>query len=259
MASDDITPLVLTFNEAANLQRSIEMLRWAREVLVVDSYSTDDTVAIARSFSNVRLVQRTFDTFADQCNFGVSMIRTSWVLSLDADYVLSDHLVAEMSSLVLDGSVSGYRTSFVYCVGGKPLRASLYPPRTILYRRDRARYRNDGHGHRVHVDGRIGVLGGVVYHDDRKSLGRWLEDQRRYADQEVRKLARDAVVSWPDKVRRNVVLAPPLVFLYLLFIRRLVLDGWPGWVYVCQRTIAELLLSLRLAESRWTGQDRPSS
>ena len=86
----DVTPLILTFNEAPNLWRTLEKLAWARQALIVDSFSTDETLDIARKFPQVRIVQREFDTFAGQCNFGLQKIDTEWVLSLDADYVLSD-------------------------------------------------------------------------------------------------------------------------------------------------------------------------
>ena len=59
---DQITPVILTYNEAANIGRTLERLAWAREVVVVDSLSTDDTVAIAGRFPNTRVVQRPFDT-----------------------------------------------------------------------------------------------------------------------------------------------------------------------------------------------------
>src|SRR6185295_4953185 len=96
---DQITPLVLTFNESPNIGRALERLTWAKEVVVVDSFSTDDTLALARGFPNVRVVQRAFDSFADQCNFGLEQIQTPWVLSLDADYILSQELVRELTQL----------------------------------------------------------------------------------------------------------------------------------------------------------------
>ena len=86
----DITPLILTFNEAPNIRRTLEQLSWAQEIVVVDSFSTDETLAIATTLPRTRVVHREFDSFAGQCNFGLQCARTEWVLSLDADYVLSD-------------------------------------------------------------------------------------------------------------------------------------------------------------------------
>lgn len=260
MIAGEATPLLLTLNEGPNLERTLKKLSWAQTIVIVDSFSTDETLEIARSFSQVLLFQRTFDSFAEQCNFGLEKITSPWVLSLDADYVLSDELVAELASLRPADEVSGFQAGFRYCIGGRPLRASLYPPRTVLYRRAAARYENDGHGHRVDVAGRIDRLVHAIYHDDRKPLGRWLRDQDRYAALEVQKLrdADSSSLSFQDRLRRRAVVAPAIVFVYLLLWRGVILDGWPGWIYVCQRTLAELILSLRLAEARLTSS-RPSS
>src|SRR6185503_4482951 len=99
MMRDLITPMVLTFNEVPNIQRTIERLAWAKRILVVDSFSNDGTCELVRTFPQVDLVQRKFDSFADQCNFGLQQISSPWVLSLDADYVLSDQLIDELSQL----------------------------------------------------------------------------------------------------------------------------------------------------------------
>ena len=82
--------MVITFNEEANIGRTLDSLRWAPHVLVIDSYSTDKTLEIVSTHSNARLVQRAFQDFADQCNFGLGHVETPWVLSIDADYVLPE-------------------------------------------------------------------------------------------------------------------------------------------------------------------------
>jgi glycosyltransferase involved in cell wall biosynthesis len=252
---DQITPLVLTFNEAPNIGRSLQRLTWAKEVVVMDSFSSDDTLAIARSFPNVRVVQRAFDTFAEQCNFGLDQIQTPWVLSLDADYILSEELIrelAELSTLNSELSTSGFSSRFRYCIHGRPLRASLYPPRTVLYRKEKARYHNEGHGHRVQIDGPVNQLSGWIDHDDRKPLDRWFNEQLRYSAREAEHLLQTplAELNRPDRIRRRIIFAPALVFFYTLFGKGLILDGWPGWHYVLQRTVAELLLSMRLLEQK---------
>src|SRR6476619_2943691 len=91
----EITPLILTYNEAPNIGRTLEQLRWARDIVVVDSFSDDETLEIVSGFPQARVVQRKFDTFAAQCNFGLTEagIATEWVLSLDADYELTPELV----------------------------------------------------------------------------------------------------------------------------------------------------------------------
>src|SRR5215211_8720986 len=95
---DQITPLILTYNEAPNIARVLESLRWAGEVVVVDSFSTDQTTAIAASFPNVRVVQRVFDCHRNQWEFGLreTRIETEWVLALDADYIVTNDLKNEI-------------------------------------------------------------------------------------------------------------------------------------------------------------------
>jgi glycosyltransferase involved in cell wall biosynthesis len=250
--TSDITPLVLTFNEAPNLGRTLEALSWAREVVVLDSGSTDATLDIARGFPNVRVVQRAFDDFASQFSAGAAACRTSWVLALDADHVLSPELVDELKTWQPTEGVCAYFGRFLYCIASRPLRASLYPPRIVLFRQGQCRYVQDGHHQILEYPGVAGWLSGPVLHDDRKPLGRWLADQDRYARMEAEKLSttRPETLSWADRCRQQVVMAPPLVFLGTLLVKGVIFDGWRGWFYVCQRTIAELMLSLRLAEAK---------
>src|SRR5688572_30281874 len=177
----DLTALIITFNERENIERTLGALAWVENILLVDSFSTDDTLALAKAARpDVKVVQRAFDSFAGQCNFGLAQIDTSWVLSLDADYVLTPELVQELKRLELREEIAGYAAQFRYCIFGRPLRSTIYPPRTVLYRRDRARYENEGHGHRVRINGLVEPLRGKIDHDDRKPLSRWLRSQDSY-------------------------------------------------------------------------------
>jgi len=246
---DCITPLVLTYNEEVNIGRTLDRLSWASRIVVVDSYSNDDTVEIAKSYPPVDLLQREFDDFASQCNYGLEHISTEWVLSLDADYVCSQSLIEEIRGLPDAPSKCGYSVEFEYCTFGEPLRGSLYPPRTVLYRRSLATYRQDGHGHRVDVEGPVGQLEAPIYHDDRKSLSVWLDSQRRYAHREADKLRTSSgEISFVDRLRKTRVLGPILTPVYCLFGLGLFLDGAAGWYYTLQRTYAELLLALELLD-----------
>jgi hypothetical protein len=198
----------------------------------------------------VEVVFRPFDSFAGQCNAGLSLIATPWVLSLDADYLVAPDF--EDLAVCTSGQTAGYQIRFRYCIYGRPLRACLYPPRTVLYQRDAARYHNDGHGHKVLINGTVETLNTHIDHDDRKPLARWLDSQRRYASQEAEKLGspEHSPTGWPDRLRTMIWPAAPAALVYTLFVRRLILDGWPGIFYALQRTYAELLLSLELLDRR---------
>jgi glycosyltransferase involved in cell wall biosynthesis len=245
-----ITPVVLTYNEAPNIGRTLERLGWAREVVVVDSGSTDTTLDIARRFSNVRIVTRPFDTHAQQWDFAVNQtgIETEWVLRLDADYQLEPELRDEIAALVPPADVTAYEIAFTYCIDGKKLRGSLYPPLPVLFRRGAMSIVQDGHTEKFRPAGRVERLRGRLLHDDRKSYDRWLVSQKRYQAAEAAKLMskpwRD--LGWPDRIRRTRVLGPPAVAMHCLFVKGLLFDGMPGLRYTAQRVMADFILSRQL-------------
>lgn len=246
-----ITPVILTYNEAPNIERTLSQLYWAERIVVVDSYSTDGTLDILRQFPNVSVYQRAFDTHAMQWNYAVSLAETTWVLSLDADYCLSDALLKELASLQPDGSVDSYFIPFQYCVFGQPLRGTILPPREALFRRDTATYIDDGHTQRLQCWGNSSWLSASILHDDRKSLNRWLWAQDRYALLEVEKQMRSPweEMGLGDRLRRIPGLAALIIFFYCLILKGGIWDGWAGWYYALQRATAELVLSLRWIEA----------
>jgi glycosyltransferase involved in cell wall biosynthesis len=249
---EQITPLIITLNEAPNIQRTFSKLHWAHRIVVIDSGSTDATLERLRIYPQVTVISRPFDNFANQCNFGLSQIQTSWVLSLDADYELSDELLEELATLHAEESTAGFCAHFVYRIFGRSLRASLYPPRVVLYRRDRAKYVNEGHGHRVMVSGDVRPLTGLIYHDDRKPLARWLASQQRYAVQEADYLLslNKAEVRGFDRIRLAGWPAPIIALFYTLFVKRCLFDGFAGWYYVLQRVLAESMIALEIIDRR---------
>lgn len=256
-----ITPLILTFDEAPNIARTLARLGWATRIVVVDSGSTDGTLDILRDHPAVEVFHREFDDHAAQWNFGLRKIDTEWVLALDADYELSDELVGELAALAPSDPISGYDAQFVYRIAGRPLRGALYPPHTVLYRRQCGSYRNEGHTQRLNLSGPTQPLSGAIYHDDRKPLRRWFKSQQRYAELEA-----DFLLSLPpatlrmnERIRLMAWPAPFLVFFYTLLFKGCFLDGRAGWLYVLQRTCAEIMIAIELIDRRLRGaspQDR---
>jgi glycosyltransferase involved in cell wall biosynthesis len=246
-----ITPLILTWNEEPNIRRCLEELGWARRVVVIDSGSTDSTPDICATFPNVELVHRPFDNHTDQWNFGLDQVRTPWILSLDADYLLNGEFVRELESLNENSTERAWFVSFQFLVFGRPLRGSLYPPRAALFDRSDCRYIADGHTQTLSINGPSGSLRTRIGHDDRKPLSRWVDSQFKYARLEADKLTSEShPAGLPDRLRKMIWPAAPVAFLYTLFVKGVILDGWPGWFYALQRTYAELLLSLILLEKR---------
>ncbi|MDG2990413.1 glycosyltransferase family 2 protein [Candidatus Synechococcus calcipolaris G9] len=250
MQLEQITPLILTYNEADNIDRTLSHLNWAKQIIVIDSFSSDLTLEILESYPTVKLYQRAFDTHACQWNYGVGQVGTEWVLSLDADYIVPPELYQELVMLEPGEAIGGYFIPFKYCVCGHPLRGTILPPRQALFRRDRGQYIDDGHTQLLHVTGESAHLKSYFYHDDRKPLGRWLWAQDRYMVIEAQKLLNTPAqdLSWGDRLRKQKIIAPFVVLFYCLILRGGILDGWYGWYYAWQRMLAEIVLALRLIE-----------
>jgi hypothetical protein len=254
LGTSGLTPFILTYNEEPNIARCLDRLEWASQILVVDSGSTDGTLELIAKYPQARVVQRPFDSHSRQANFALSQITTPWVLSLDADYILTPEF---QQALTTEGflweSDCVYFAPFRLCVHGRPLRASLYPPRGVLYAREGAHYEQDGHTQRLALAGRRPILlAEAILHDDRKSMARWLENQRKYAVLEAAKLrvtpSRELPVA--DRLRRTGWIAPLVIVPYVLFGRGLIMDGWRGVAYAFQRGYVEALLAFYLMAGR---------
>lgn len=247
----NITPLILTYNEAVNINRSLQHLIWAKHIVVIDSYSTDNTIEIATSYPQVQLFKRKFDTHARQWNYGLQQVNSEWVLSLDADYIVSDELIAEINKISENIQIDGYFARFKYCIFGKPLRSTILPPRQVLFKKDKSIYVDDGHTQLLELQGKSSSLSGYIYHDDRKAVTRWVSSQIKYSDLEAKKLLETPVaqLSFVERIRHTKILAPFLTLIYCLIFKGGIFDGWHGWYYALQRTLAEILLAINLMDS----------
>lgn len=244
--------LLITKNEDVNIGRVLDKLTWLEKVVIIDSYSTDSTIDIINGYPNVEIVYRKFDTFAGQCNYGLSLLDSNWVLSLDADYVLTDGFIAEtIANINNPGGAVAFYTKFEFLIFGRQLLSNNTTPRAVLFKKEAGSYFDDGHAHRLKIDGATGNYKSRILHDDRKSLSRWLSSQDGYSLRESEKLldlnnpGRNSVL---NKIRRTKILSPFFVFFYCLFVRGLIFSGWAGWYYTMQRTMVEMLFALRMIE-----------
>jgi len=248
---DQITPVLLTYNEKENIGRTLSRLRWAKDIVVVDSGSTDGTLSILTACPNLRVFKRRFDTHAKQWRFAVeeTQIATDWILRLDADYQVSDALISELARLDPNAPVSAYRIRFDYAIFSQKVLSSLYPDNTILLRRDKFCVSDRGHTEVWHVKGPIATLSERVLHDDWKPTGRWLLGQMRYMQRELEwlRVGDAGLVRW---LRLRPPLMPIVAFIYCLFGKGLIFSGRAGIFYALQRMVAEAILSLMVLEAK---------
>lgn len=250
--SDILNAVILTFNEKENIGRVLQKLHWLEKIIIIDSGSTDGTLEIIKSFSNTEIFYRKFDTHASQWNYGLEMCTSKWILSLDADYILTPELIKEIIKFIKTDSCSAYNAAFEFCVFGTPVGNNNTTPRPVLFQKTRGIYYDEGHTQRLKINGATGNFKNKILHDDRKPLTRWLINQASYSLKEAKMLADTSNVHLPIifKLRKTKVVAPFLVFFYCLFIQGLIFKGWRGWHYTLQRTMVEMMIALRLVEKK---------
>ena len=266
-----LSVLILTYNEQANLPRCLDAVRWSDDLWVLDSFSTDRTIEVARSHG-ARVLQNRFASFAQQRNFGLEHggLKHEWVLHLDADEVVTPELRDEILAATQRNEKSAYRVASKMMFQGRWLKHSgLYPWHQVrLGRRDRLKFKQVGHGQREDLDAaEIGTLREPLLHYSfSKGISDWLARHNQYSTAEAQhflSLARDGqidwagIVSWADSPRRQRALKrffaflpfrPTLRFIYMYFFRLGFLDGRPGLTYCRLLRMYEYMTVLKIRE-----------
>ncbi len=167
-SSIKISGLIITYNEEKNIRDVIECLDFVDEIIVMDSYSTDNTVAIAKSYPNVKVVQNKFVDFTSQRNLTLELASHNWVLFLDADERITPSLRAEIIAEVQKPETKdAYYFLRKFYFAGRVIHFSgtQTDKNFRLFKKDKARYIPEKLVHEtLKVDGTIGILQNKLLH-----------------------------------------------------------------------------------------------
>ena len=242
------TVTIITLNEGARLKDALESVSWADERIVVDSGSTDDTLAIAKAHAD-RVEMRPWSGYADQKNFAASLARHDWILSLDADERVSLALGDEIRhALSAEPPVRGYRMPRVTSYLGVWIRCTDWWPdwQLRLYDRRAGQWTRVNVHESVRLTGPMGRLHGELLHHPYADISEHLATIDRYttiAAQELHAQGRRA--SWG-----RIALHPPLAFLRNYVLRVGFRQGTPGLVVSLLNSYYVLLKFAKLRELR---------
>lgn len=239
MPRSTLSVAIITFNEAENLARTLASVRFADEIVVVDSGSTDRTVEIARSFG-AKVFSEAWKGFALQKNSAIDQCGGTWVLSLDADEELTDELQAEIRNMLeadaqIVPQVDGYYLRLRHVFLGRWMRHGGYYPdmKLRLFRRltvsGTAHFTDRPVHESVTVAGRVETMKKDFLHHGYPNLEIYLEHMNRYSALGARIIAAKGTVSrsWPAFLW-NVALVPMLTFVWNYIFRLGFLDGREG-------------------------------
>jgi glycosyltransferase involved in cell wall biosynthesis len=244
---------ILSFNSAETLPATIETARsLSDDVLVVDSYSTDDTVQLAKSMG-VAVVQHRFESYGVQRNWAMDSLPTrhAWQLHLDADELMGQALIQAIKSVPEDTPHNGFLVPRYLRFLGRVLKHGAMSPtwHLRLFRRDSGRCEDRRYDQHFYLKtGTVGRLTGCLIDDVRMPLSEWTIRHNRWSDAEVAELTAPAAVQriqakltgnpieqkrfWRARYQKLPLFVRPLgLFLYRYFVRLGFLDGREGLIF----------------------------
>lgn len=242
-----ITALVPTFNCQETLRDCLESVKWADEILVVDSYSTDNTLDIATAYTN-RVIQHEYITSAKQKNWAMQFVDTEWVLQIDSDETVEAELAKEIIEILgQDNPADGYQIPRKNLIWGKWVKhCNYYPDYQLRFFRASAGRWSDRQVH-AHVTGlnQLDTLQNHLIHDDLSDLSKELvQFGRQVLNWECQELLkRGKRWRWQD-----VTLRPTAIFLLYYFCYGGYREGFRGFYLSVYRAFYGFMVYARLYE-----------
>ena len=253
-----ISVIILTYNEEFNIEKCLESVHgWADEIFIVDSYSTDKTLEIAKEYTD-KIYQHAFETQARQIKWSQDSLPVSneWILRLDADERLPKELKEEIETILpqLDKDINGIYLNLRVHFMGRWIRYGGHYPFLLLriWRKEHGSIEDRFMDERIVVNGKTITLRHDFIEDDRKNLTIWIDKQNNYSSREVKQLllnnSEGKQISvkaslFGNKIQRKrwlkddlyatlpIFLRAFLYFLYRYFFRLGFLDGKEGLIF----------------------------
>jgi glycosyltransferase involved in cell wall biosynthesis len=225
-----LSAVIITLNEAKNLPRVLASLAWADEILVLDSYSTDNTAAIAESLG-CRVIFNKFNGYGEQKRLAVNAASNNWVLVVDADEEVSPELAAEIKNLLKAPTLpmSGYLVPRHFIFMGKLIRFGGEHGKAFirLFNKEAGNFNLAEVHEDVALKGPIGALKGHLLHYSYSDLHSYFLKFNEYTTRGAREMFRNnKKVGW-----LYIAVRFPASFFQLYFMKGLLLDGYPGFIW----------------------------
>jgi len=236
----NVSLVVVTFNEEKSIARCLSSADGVGEIIVVDSFSTDSTVDIARSFGAI-VYQREYISAADQKNWAIGKASKDWILVLDADESLSPQLREEIAEVVSAGGVDAYKIRRISEFFGKVIKHCGWGNDwvTRFFRRGKGRYQERMVHEKLIVDGKTSRLKNVIEHNPYKDLTDYFSKLVDYARRSAIQMKREGRSWFPQ-----IFLNPPARFMRMYLLQLGFLDGVRGFI-LC--TLASFSVFLKYA------------
>lgn len=222
-----ITAIIPTFNEQERIKNSLNSAQFADEVIVIDSFSTDDTISIVKK-SNAILLQRKFDNFSKQKNYAIQHASNDWIVWIDADEVLTKDLQQEIKNAIENPNENvGYYIYRIFFFKGKKMSfTGTQNDKLIrLFNRKYCRYEGIVH-EKIIANGKLGVLKNKILHYSYISFDRYIVKLNQHSALKAQELYDKGLIITPF----HLIIKPFARFIKHYFIKLGILDGFYGFV-----------------------------
>lgn len=250
-----ISVTIITFNEERNIRRCLESVRWADEIVVVDSFSTDKTVEICREYTE-HVIQHEWLGYVQQKNYAVDCATYDWIFSLDADEEISPELQSAILGMWKRGfSYDGYKVARkVYYLGRWIRHGGWYPDYKIrLFHRAKGRWGGIDLHEKVILNGTCGKLKGDLFHYTYENITVHIRKMNSYTTISAQKLYKKG--RKPSLL--NIFFNPPVKFIKTYFIKAGFLDGKAGFFISIIGSFYVFMKYLKLWELYQFNPDKP--
>jgi glycosyltransferase involved in cell wall biosynthesis len=267
---EKVTVIIPTFNVENLIEKAIKSVLWADEILVVDSYSTDSTIAIAKKYG-ARVIQHEYVYSAKQKNWAIPQAKNNWVLLLDSDEIVSNDLAQNIKKLLSSNKINvydGYAIGRKHFFFGKFLRwGGRYPLYNIRLFKKSCRYEDrDVHAHIILDKKKMKKTKGDILHFSDRTISQFLEKVNRYsayqADYMAKVSDRGIDIDWINFLTNGLYFksiikdlwnfipgSPMFRFIYMYILRLGFLDGKSGLVIALAYSLQDYIAKTKYFEN----------
>lgn len=232
MKDKGVSAVIITFNEEENIRRCLDSIKWVNEIVVVDGYSTDRTVGIAKEFGAKIIMHKFEGDFGLERNIGNQNAGGEWILALDADEEIPGRTREEIEEILKNGSeFSAYNVLRNQYFLGHFMQYGGRQHRIVnFYRKDKTRFEGKVH-HLVKVDGAICDAPFAINHYPFNSISQFIQKQDRYTLYEAREMFEKYGSAKSGEVRYNLTWKPLKMFFKSYIKKKGYKDGLPGLIF----------------------------